>query len=89
MHTLCYTMVIRCLHREHHGSFDSVGPWSDREIIGCLKYAADKLQIDDFHSEQKTILQCFLQGHDVFVNLPTGFGKSAIFHCLIQEPSKH
>ena len=50
------------------------------EINGCLNSAADQLQIDDFREDQRQALKYFLQGHDVFVNLPTGYGKSAVFH---------
>ena len=32
--------------------------------------------------EQRKSLREFLGGHNIFVNLPTGFGKSLIFQCL-------
>jgi ATP-dependent DNA helicase RecQ len=53
--------------------------FSADELSRSLHSAADKLGIDDFHPQQRSALEAFLRGHDVFVNLPTGFGKSMIF----------
>lgn len=50
------------------------------ELNGGLTSAADKLGMSDFRSQQRIALEAIFQGHDVFVGLPTGFGKSAIFH---------
>ena len=36
----------------------------------------------DLLTEQRKAIRSFLQGKNVFVNLPTGFGKSLIFQCL-------
>ena len=55
------------------------GQFTDNELHRNLHSAADKLGINDFHLQQRKALQAFLRGHDVFVNLPTGFGKSIIF----------
>ena len=35
-----------------------------------------------FFPEQENGLREFLEGRNVFVNLPTGYGKSLIFQCL-------
>ena len=32
--------------------------------------------------EQMKVIKAFVSGKDVFVSLPTGFGKSLCFHCL-------
>lgn len=52
---------------------------SAEELQRSLHSAADRLGINDFHPQQRSALEAFLRGHDVFVNLPTGFGKSLIF----------
>ncbi|XP_071484695.1 ATP-dependent helicase wrn-1-like [Diadema antillarum] len=54
--------------------------FSDDEIEESIKYAASKIGfMDGFRDEQRTCIKSFLLGHDLFVALPTGFGKSAIF----------
>ena len=53
--------------------------YSSDELSRSLHSAADKLGIENFREEQMDALKAFLRGQDVFVNLPTGFGKSAIF----------
>ena len=49
------------------------------QLRGALNTAADKLNLDDFRPQQRLAIEAFLHGRDVFVSLPTGFGKSAIF----------
>ena len=34
------------------------------------------------NKEQEKVIVAFTQGHDVFVALPTGFGKSLYYCCL-------
>ena len=41
-----------------------------------------QFNIENTLEEQQKSLREFLGGHDIFVNLPTGFGKSLIFQCL-------
>ena len=61
-------------------SFSNSASFSDCDIEDSIKYAAEKLQIKDVRDHQKQALLHLLKGKDVFVNLPTGYGKSAIFH---------
>ena len=42
----------------------------------------EQFEIDNLLPEQENSLQEFLVGRNIFVNLPTGYGKSLIFHCL-------
>ena len=44
---------------------------ASRQINLCLK------------EKQVEAIQSFLSGHDVFVSLPTGYGKSVIYAILI------
>ncbi len=45
----------------------------------ALDFAAQTSGLE-FKSHQTTALRQLVQGHDIFVNLPTGFGKSIIFY---------
>nr|XP_054758518.1 ATP-dependent DNA helicase RecQ-like [Lytechinus pictus] len=47
-------------------------------VQDALLYASGKLSIK-FRKQQEEALTSFLLGHDVFVSLPTGFGKSVVF----------
>ena len=42
-----------------------------------------QFEVPDLHPEQRKEIRSFFQGKNVFVNLPTGFGKSLIFQCLL------
>ncbi len=48
------------------------------ELRTALDDAAFKLKIN-LKDKQVEAIQCFLSGKDVFVSLPTGYGKSIIF----------
>ena len=41
-----------------------------------------QFEVPDLLPEQQKAIRSFFQGKNVFVNLPTGFGKSLIFQCL-------
>ena len=45
----------------------------------AIIHASNKLGIETVTIQQRKAVQSFLQGHDVFVSLPTGSGKSFIF----------
>ena len=49
------------------------------EVQEALDFAAQKLGFKEFKSHQSAALRNFVQGQDLFVNLPTGFGKSGVF----------
>ena len=42
----------------------------------------EQFELSDILLEQRESIKAFFDGKDVFVNLPTGFGKSFIFQCL-------
>lgn len=49
-----------------------------------LEYAVERLKLSSFKELQSKAIKSAVKGEDVFVNLPTGYGKSAIFkpfHC--------
>ena len=41
-----------------------------------------QFEVPDLLPEQRKTIRSFFQGKNIFVNLPTGFGKSLIFQCL-------
>ena len=41
-----------------------------------------QFEVPDLLPEQRKAIRSFFQGKNVFVNIPTGFGKSLIFQCL-------
>ena len=51
-------------------------------VSESIKYASTFLKIDRFKDPQVKANEYALLGRDVFVNLPTGFGKSVIFHAI-------
>ena len=60
--------------------------WSARasavDIDGAIDDAFRKLGYPSVKQEQREAVRCVLLGRDCFVTVPTGFGKSAIFHAL-------
>ena len=42
----------------------------------------EQFEIDNLLPEHENSLREFLGGQNIFVNLPTGYGKSLIFRCL-------
>lgn len=58
----------------------SASVYSPEEITSSIQYAADILHLPNVKEQQMNGLTHFLKGHDLFVNLPTGYGKSMIFH---------
>ena len=42
----------------------------------------EQFELSDILSEQRESIKAFFDGKDVFVNLPTGYGKSLIFQSL-------
>ena len=41
-----------------------------------------QFNVENLLEEQQKSLREFLGGHNIFINLPTGFGKLLIFQCL-------
>ncbi|XP_072181182.1 probable ATP-dependent DNA helicase RecS [Diadema setosum] len=52
--------------------------FTDSDIQAALDHASTLLGFS-FRSQQVQALTSFLKGHDLFLSLPTGFGKSVIF----------
>ena len=53
------------------------------ETWQCAFEAARKqFEVESLLPEQENVLKAFFEGNHVFVNLPTGYGKSLIFQCL-------
>ena len=48
----------------------------------AFKAVREQFEIDNLPPEQENALREFLGGRNIFVNLPTGYGKSLIFQCL-------
>ena len=47
-----------------------------------LKAVTRQFNIENLLEEQQKSLREFLEGHNIFVNLPTDFEKSLLFRCL-------
>ena len=54
---------------------------SKEDAEQAVKFAEEKFGVT-FHDEQRTAITSFLTGSDIFVGLPTGFGKSLIFQAI-------
>ena len=64
-------------------AFNISSTTSDDDIFKSLEYASTVLKIDRFKDLQVDAIKSALKGQDVFVNLPTGYGKSVICSVLI------
>jgi len=56
--------------------------FSEERWTRAFKDIETLFEIDNLLDEQKEPLQAFIEKGNVFVNLPTGYGKSLIFQCL-------
>ena len=52
------------------------------DISSAISSAAQKLGFSQLKPEQKSVVEVFLKGRDVFVSLPTGNGKSLRYSIL-------
>ena len=52
------------------------------EMEEALQYGADRLGHSVLYKEQKAAITSALQGKDVFITLPTGYGKSLVYQAL-------
>ena len=48
----------------------------------AIKEVCETFAIEKFHEEQQKAIDLFFDGKDVFVSLPTGYGKSIIFQSI-------
>ena len=56
--------------------------WSRVAVETAVAAAAESLGYDSLKPEQQRVVTEFVLGRDVFVALPTGFGKSLCYGCL-------
>ena len=52
------------------------------DLESVVRDCGRKIGYDVLKCEQKEAILAFLQGNDVFVSLPTGYGKSVIYAIL-------
>ena len=52
------------------------------ELECAFEAIKSQFEVPDLLPEQRKTIRSFFQGKNIFVNLPTGFGKSLIFQCL-------
>ena len=52
------------------------------EIVTAAKLAAADLEYSQLKPEQLRVIVAFVSGRDVFVSLPTGYGKSLCYSVL-------
>ena len=55
---------------------------SNERILSAASRAARALHYCELREKQAEVLEKFVSGHDVFVVLPTGYGKSLCYACL-------
>ena len=60
-------------------------PTGSPSLADCVSYALCKLQMYDIclKVEQHSSIKAIYDGHDVFVWLPTGYGKSLCYQVLL------
>ena len=61
---------------------ETADKWTLEEITAAISAASLELQFPVLKPQQKEAIVEFARGKDVFVALPTGFGKSAILGLL-------
>ncbi|XP_071796397.1 ATP-dependent DNA helicase RecQ-like [Asterias amurensis] len=52
---------------------------SETDIFQAKEHACSRLGLNALKKQQSEALDAYLRGHDVFICLPTGFGKSVVF----------
>lgn len=55
----------------------------DEEVFqAAISYAATQLKIPSLNPKQEAAIRGIVGGNDVFINLPTGFGKTVCFQSI-------
>ena len=57
---------------------------SYQEKVAVIDQVVQSLGLKDLKQQQQGAIMHFISGRDVFVALPTGYGKSLIYACLPQ-----
>ena len=55
---------------------------SQASVQETIKTAAQMMGIESLKAKQVKAVEAFVSGHDVFVSLPTGYGKTVIYAVL-------
>ena len=50
--------------------------------VAAITEVLNQFEVESLLPEQEQSIRAFFEGSSVFVNLPTGYGKSLIFQCL-------
>ena len=79
-------MVPRRMCDVYHGGLQSC-TCKPRSIGPALEFAKINLGLEEFKKHKTTAIRNFVEGHDLLVNLPTGFGKSVIFQAATNQSS--
>ena len=58
--------------------------WSKEEIEAAAALAARNLRFSELYSEQRQVIVAFVEAQEVFMSLPTGFGKT-LFRCATMD----
>lgn len=53
-----------------------------KEVDEAISYACSKMAVRKLKPEQEKCVRAFLDGNDIFICLPTGYGKSLCFAML-------
>ena len=59
--------------------------YTDSYITSCMEDVCLSLGYSELRSQQKDAIKAFVAAHDVFISLPTGFGKSLIYALLFDK----
>ena len=53
-----------------------------KDVDEAISYACSKMKVKELKTEQEKCVRAFVNGSDIFISLPTGYGKSLCFAIL-------
>lgn len=56
--------------------------YREMDIAQAIAECAQRLGLQELKDKQLEAVSKFVEGHDIFVSLPTGYGKSVIYEIL-------